>query len=134
MNEFRPPDVIEADRALAERLIDGEIESLHTLVTRFGRAVTAVVGPEPEGTKPNRAAAVFANAWLERESIDPSAVFSPSLGGLAASAAGRSVADVADLWMVAMGPQKDLVSMFVHLASRGGLCQALSSGTWYHLV
>ena len=102
MQEFRPADVIDEDTRLAESLINSEFEALGTLVTRYGRAVHAVVANSTATTQVDPVVGVFAQAWLERSSIDPGSDFAPWLGGLAATAAGKETADVESTWAVAM--------------------------------
>lgn len=102
MQEFRPANVIDEDTRLAESLINSEFEALGTLVTRYGRAVHAVVANSTAPTKTDPVVGVFAQAWLERSSIDPGSDFAPWLGGLAAIAAGQETADVESTWAVAM--------------------------------
>ena len=102
VQEFRPADVIDQDTLLAESLIDGDIEALGSLVTRFGRAVESVVASSSDATRSNGSIDVFVQAWIERETIEPGSDFAPWLGGLAAAAAGRSLDEGNDTWAVAM--------------------------------
>ena len=102
MQEFRPADVIDEDTRLAESLIDGDIDALSALVTRFGRAVEAVVATTSDATRSDLSIDVFVQAWVQRSRIDPGSDFAPLLGGLAANVAGRPTTEVDDTWAVAM--------------------------------
>ncbi|MGB3734833.1 MAG: hypothetical protein WA964_07745 [Ilumatobacter sp.] len=102
MQEFRPADVIDQDTRLAESLIDGELDALDSLVSRYGRAVEAVVATASDATDSDRAPGVFAQAWLDRASIEPGVDFAPWLGGLAAAAVGVPASELDETWAVAM--------------------------------
>lgn len=102
MQQFRPADVIEQDSRIAESLVDGDVDALDTLVARYGRAVEAVVAGEPHDDRSDRAADVFARAWLDRRSVEIGSDFAPWIAGFAAAVAGRPIADVESTWAVAL--------------------------------
>ena len=102
MKEFRPADVIDEDTRLAASLVDGDVEALGALVTRYGRAVHAVVSASPDATRVDPTVDVFARVWLERASIEPGSDFAPWIGSLASAAVGKAVAEVENVWSVAM--------------------------------
>ena len=102
MQEFRPADAIDADTRLAESLINDDFEALGALISRYRRAVDAVVSNSSELVGDDQVVDVFAQAWLDRRAVDPGSDFAPWLGHIAATSVGQDPADVEQTWVVAM--------------------------------